>query len=95
MPGNVTVTRLATDASGVTLSITWAAGAGASSYRYVGGFSDGSAGQQGTVTGPSLQLRMPYHASGAASGGFICIRSVNAAGQSADQACNGLSVPAR
>jgi hypothetical protein len=38
---------------------------------------------------------MPYHGSGAASGGFICIRSVNGAGQSADQACNALSVPAR
>src|SRR4029453_5518828 len=41
-----------------------------------------------------MQLRMPYHISGAASDGFVCVRSVNAGGQSAGLACAGLSVPA-
>jgi hypothetical protein len=41
-------------------------------------------------------LRMPYHASGAAFGAAVCIRSVNAAGQqSTDQSCAPVSVPAR
>jgi hypothetical protein len=58
---------------------------------------DGSAFQQGSVNGMlSFQLRMPYHSSGTATGGFVCVRSVNAAGQqSADQSCNAVSVPAR
>jgi hypothetical protein len=76
--------------------LAWTAGAGATSYRYVVAFSDGSATQQDTVTGLSLQLKMPYHASGAASAGFVCIQSVNAMGQtSADLSCTGLPVPAR
>jgi hypothetical protein len=40
-------------------------------------------------------LRMPYHASGAAFGGFVCLRSINAAWQqSTDRSCTGVSVPA-
>src|SRR6185295_12235136 len=61
---------------------------------YAAGFSDGSGGQQGTVTPTSMQLRTPYHSSGAATSGFICIQSVNAAGSSVDPACGSLSVPA-
>jgi hypothetical protein len=96
-PASPRVTQSAGDATGVTYTIGWGAASGAASYRYVAGFSDGTAGQQGTVTGLlSLQLRMPYHASGAAFNGFVCLRAVSAAGlQSLDQACSGLSVPAR
>jgi hypothetical protein len=93
-PGNPSVTQLGVDAGGATFAIAWGAASGATSYRYVAAFFDGSAAQQGTVTGPSLQLRMPYHWSGAASGGFVCVRSVNATGQSTDQSCNALRVPA-
>ena len=95
-PGTPSVTQLASDASGVTFAVAWAAVSGAASYGYVAGFGDGSAIQQGTVTGPSFQLRMPYHASGAAFDGFVCLRSLNAAGQqSTDQSCNRVPVPAR
>jgi hypothetical protein len=94
-PGTPSVTRRGTDTSGVTFDIAWGAGAGATSYRYLAAFNDGSGAQEGTVTSLSLQLRMPYHRTGAAFGGFVCIRSVNAAGPSADHACNALSVPAR
>jgi hypothetical protein len=96
-PGAPSVTRTATDASGVTFRIAWGAVSGATSYRYVAGFNDGSATQQGTVTGLlSFQLRMPYHVSGAAFGGFVCIRSVSATGQqSTDQSCSAVPVPAR
>jgi len=95
-PANPSVTRLGIDAGGATFAVAWGGASGATSYRYVAAFADGSAAQQGTVTGLSWQMRMPYHGSGAASGGFVCLRSVNAAGQqSTDQACNGLQVPAR
>jgi hypothetical protein len=94
-PSNPTMSQLSADATGVTFAISWTAVPGAASYRYVAGFGDGSAGQQGTVTSPSLQLRMPYHASGTASTGFVCIRAVSAAGvQSADYACSPVPVPA-
>jgi Divergent InlB B-repeat domain len=95
-PKHPTVSQLAADASGVTFAIAWGAGRGAAAYVYLAEFNDGSAPQQGSVTALSFQLRMPYHASGAAFDGFICIWSVNAAGVlSADQSCNTMSVPAR
>jgi len=96
-PGNPTVTLLVADAGGVTFNVAWIAGSGAASYRYVAAYSDGTAAQQGSVTGLlSFQLRMPYHVTGAASSGFVCIRSVGPTGlQSADQSCSGFSVPAR
>jgi hypothetical protein len=95
-PVNPTVTQLIADAGGVTFDVAWPAASGATSYRYVTAFSDGSASQQGTVTATSVQLRTPYHASGAGFGWFVCIRSVNAVGQqSTDQSCNGTIVPAR
>ena len=94
-PGALTVTRTATDASGATFTVSWSTVSGATSYRYVAAFNDGSATRQGTVTSRSFQLRMPYHVSGAAFGAAVCIRSVNAAGQSTDQSCGAVPVPAR
>ncbi len=79
----------------MTFTVTWGAGSGATSYGYSAGFNDGTGGQQGTVTATSMQLRMPYHSSGSASGGFACVQSVNAAGTSAGQSCTTLQVPAR
>ena len=84
-----TAKQLAADASGVTFAITWAPVNGAGSYRYAAAFDDGTAGQQGLVTFPSLQLRMPYHVSGAARDGFVCISPVSAGGQApTTNACN-------
>ena len=54
---------------------------GVTSYRYSAAFDDGTADQRGTVAVRSIQLRMPYHVSGAAMGGFACIYPVTAAGQ--------------
>ena len=80
----------------MTFTIAWGAVSGATSYRYVAAFTDGSASQQGTVTARSFQLRMPYHSSGAAFGAVVCIRSVNATGQqSTNQSCSPVPVPAR
>jgi hypothetical protein len=74
----------------------WSAVGGATFYRYVAAFNDGSAPQQGTVTDTSLTLRMPYHRTGAAFGAFVCIKSRNAAGQlSADYACAPVPILAR
>jgi hypothetical protein len=95
-PGTPSVTQVAADATGVTFRFAWSAGAGASSYRYTVAYSDGSARQQNTVTGLSVQLKVPYHASGAASSGFVCVESVSNTGlTSADTSCAGLAVPAR
>jgi hypothetical protein len=91
-PGNPSVSLLSTDSIGATFAFAWAPGSGATSYAYTVAFNDGSSSQQGTVTTPSLQLRMPYRASGAGSG-YICVKSVNTAGQSG-LACNTVSVPA-
>jgi hypothetical protein len=95
-PGNPSVMLRTVDAGGATFDITWGAASGAASYTYIAAFSDGSAAQQGSVTGTSMQLRMPYHVSGAAFGAFVCIRSVSATGlQSTDHSCSPLTVPAR
>ncbi len=95
-PGYPTGVQLGADASGVTFAFAWAAGTGATSYQYTIAFTDGTAAQQGTVTGLSLQLTLPYHSSGAASNGFICIQSVNAAGQPAPPCpCGAVLLPAR
>jgi hypothetical protein len=86
---------LSADAIGVTFAFAWSPGSGAVSYAYTVAFGDGTAAQQGSVTAPSLQLRVPYHASGAAVGGYICVQSVNAAGQTSGLSCNAVPVPAR
>ena len=65
-PDIPSVTLLSADFSGATFAVIWTPGTGATSYASTAAFSDGTAAQQGTVTAPSLQLRMPYHASGAA-----------------------------
>ena len=94
-PGNPSVTQLSLDSSGVLFAFAWTPGSGAVSYAYTVAFNDGSGVQQGTVTTPSLQLRLPYHASGAAFGGYVCVQSVNAAGQTSGSSCNALTVPKR
>jgi hypothetical protein len=95
-PGWPSVTTLNADSTGVTFAVAWTPVSGAVSYRYSAGFSNGTSGQQGVVTTPPLQLRMPYSETGAAASGFVCVVSVNATGQqSTSAACNSLSVPAR
>ena len=94
-PSNPTVRQGIADALGTPLTITWGRAAGATSYHYVMAYSDGSGLQQGTVTSTSVDVRMPYHWSGKAKSGFVCIRALNPAGQSPDQSCGPLSVPAR
>jgi hypothetical protein len=95
-PSAVTVRRIAADGNSVTFTVSWGAVSGASSYRYIASFSDGSGSRQGTVAASSFSLVMPYHASGAAFTAQVCVRAVNAAGlQSTDQTCGTMSVPAR
>src|SRR6185295_2422399 len=55
-PGAPNAVQSGADATGVTFTVSWAAGSGATSYSYAAGFSDGSGGQQGTVTPTSMQL---------------------------------------
>jgi hypothetical protein len=94
-PGSPSVRLLAPDGTGVTFGVTWSPAAGATSYRYIAAFSDGSAPRSGTVTSTSFILWMPHHSSGRVFGGFVCLRSVNAAGvQSTSQSCSAVSMPA-
>jgi hypothetical protein len=97
MPTDLSVRQVAADVDGVTFAITWRPASGAASYRYLAAFNDGSAAQQGTITGLlSFQLRMPYHASGDSFLGFVCLRSVSSTGlQSSDHACGLVPVPGR
>ena len=95
-PSNPSVRQVAADAGGVTFAVTWGAVNGAAAYRWAAAFNDGSGAQQNTAAAPSLQLRMPYHSSGAAAGGFVCVASANGAGQpSSANACSPVPVPAR
>ena len=95
-PATAPITPGARSSIGVAVKVAWDPPPGATSFSYTSAFTDGSSSQQGSVSGPSLQLQMPYHASGAAFGAFVCVRSVNAAGQqSTDQSCNAFQVPAR
>ncbi|HYM58158.1 MAG TPA: hypothetical protein VES79_09350 [Solirubrobacteraceae bacterium] len=65
-------------------------------YRWTAGFSDGSGAIQGAVAGPLLTLRMPYHASGATSAGFVCVNAEDAAGNvGTGVTCARLAVPAK
>ena len=95
-PPAPSVTRTSSDSTGVNFTIAWGPATGATSYTWFASFDDSSAPQQGSLTGRSFSLRMPYHASGAAFGATVCIRSVNAAGlQSTSQSCSAVPVPAR
>ena len=100
-PGHpVEVTLVGTDASGASYDVTWFASVDQPSgepvglYRLTFGFNDGSWTGADSATGTSAQVRFPYHWSGQTATGWVCVRAEDAAGnQSADQACNGLTVP--
>jgi hypothetical protein len=85
------------DAEGAVFTVSWSAVTGATSYRYEAGYHDVSLGtRRGAAPGSPLSVRLPYHPSGGAVEGFVCLRSVNAIGQvSASQACASLPVPVR
>src|SRR5262249_49882202 len=93
-PGIPSVTQVAANGSGVTFKFAWTAGTGATSYRYADAYSDGSAMQQGSVTGLSVQLKMPYRGNKTARSASVCIQSVNAAGQTSGKSCASFTVPA-
>jgi WD40 repeat protein len=103
MPGHpVEVTPVGTDASGAIYDVTWFASVDQPSgepvglYRLTFGFNDGSWTGADSALSTSARVRLPYHASNEAAPGWVCVRAEDAAGnQSADHACNGLTVPAR
>jgi hypothetical protein len=95
-PGNPTASVSSANGSGVWIDVSWSAASGAAAYTWVAGFQDGSAIQQGSAGSTSMQLRMPYHASGAAFTMFVCVRAVGPSGvSSAEQACGSAEVPAQ
>jgi hypothetical protein len=86
----------------VSIAVTWPAsidqpgGQPVPTYLYSGGFSDGTGAFSGSVVTNSHALVMPYHASGAAAGGWYCVQAKDAANNlSADSACGSLAVPAK
>ena len=65
-------------------------------YRWSAGFNDGSEPRQGSVASPPLMLSLPYHASGNATTGFVCVLSEDAAGNlSPGVTCTNLAIPAK
>src|SRR5438445_3261711 len=100
-PGLLSVVLQSTNATGATFSVTWPASIDqpsntpVPSYTYSAAYNDTQASRSGTVSTNALTLVMPYHTSGTAQSGFVCIRAVDAAGnQSVDQSCNSFTVPA-
>jgi hypothetical protein len=76
------------------MTITWTLAPGATQHVVDGSYNDGSA--HFTVTSPTSPVSrpMPYHASGAATAGWVCVAAtVNNA--TIPQACNSYTVPAK
>lgn len=99
--GRLTVGAPALQPAGALFEITWKAvhdppsNAPVPAYRWTAGFNDGSGPLQGAVAGTVLMLRLPYHASGAASA-FVCILAEDAAGHvSPGTTCATIGVPAK
>src|SRR5437870_373542 len=100
-PGLLSIVLQSTNATGATFSVTWPASIDqpsntpVPSYPWNASYNDNQAPRSGTVSTNALTLVMPYHTSGTAQPGFVCIRAVDAAGnQSVDQSCNSFTVPA-
>jgi len=100
-PGPLTVGVPALEPTGVLFKVTWEAVLDPPAnlpvpvYRWTAGFSDGSGPIQGAAAGTVLTLRMPYHASGAASG-FVCVTAEDAAGNvGTGVTCATLAIPAK
>jgi hypothetical protein len=101
-PKGLTVSAPRLQASGMVFTVTWESGpdqpgnAPVPLYRWSAGFNDGSAPVQGSVASPVLVLTMPYHASGTATSGFVCVLSEDAAGNvSPGVTCTNLAIPAK
>jgi len=101
-PTALTVSAPRLQAAGMVFTVTWEAAPDQPGnvpiplYRWSAGFNDGSGPLQGSVAGPTLMLTMPYHASGTATAGFVCVLSEDAAGNlSPGVACTNLAIPAK
>jgi hypothetical protein len=100
-PGPLTVGPPAVQPTGALFKVTWEAVLDPPAnlpvpvYRWTAGFNDGSEPMQGAVAGTVLNLRLPYHASGATSG-FVCVLAEDAAGnRSPGPTCATIAMPAK
>lgn len=93
-PGTPVISVGGLGPTGAAISATWAAGAGATSYRYTAGFNDGGPFPTGSTTPPAATFTMPYHGDGLAAGAWLCIESVAGAQGGTEQACGPFAMPA-
>jgi hypothetical protein len=95
-PGTLTIALKSVGATGVTYDVTWTPGTGATGYHLTAGFSDSGVKVDTLTTAPRLLgMVMPYHLSGLANTGFLCVQSQAGALTSVDSACAPLLVPAK
>jgi hypothetical protein len=80
-PASLAVSPPVTDATGATFTVTWPGGG---MYNWVAGYGDGTVSRQGVSSSPAA-VNLPYHPSGAAMVGYVCVST----------ACAGLPVPAK
>ncbi len=75
---------------GGNVQITWPVGSGATSYRFTAGPFEGSwGGASGSTENTSASLGVVPPGTPI----WACVRSVNGVGQSADEACNSITIP--
>lgn len=91
-PAGLTVSAPQAGATDVRYTVTWTALTGLT-YRWSAGFNDGTGAQAGSAAAPPVTVTLPYHTSGQAAGGFVCVRAVKN-GIEGPQACAPLAVPA-
>jgi hypothetical protein len=101
-PTALTVSAPRLQPSGMVFTVTWETAPDQPGnvpvpmYRWSAGFNDGSGPLQGSVASPVLMLSMPYHASGTATTGFVCVLAEDAAGNlSPGVTCTNLAIPAK
>lgn len=71
-PPGIVVSSPSLEATAAVFTITWSGGG---AFDYTGGYNDGSGAQQGIGASSPLTLRIPYHATGVATTGWVCVSS--------------------
>jgi hypothetical protein len=93
-PGTPNIVLQSTGSNGAQFAVKWGASTGATSYKWSTGFNDGSWSLSGSTNLTSSTLTVPYHVSGAQASAFFCVCASANGVLSADQSCNGFTVPA-
>ncbi len=91
LPGSPVVTFGAPEVTTFPMSVTWTPATGATSYVVKGAFNDNTAFFSFSAVISPLLRAMPYHASGTATPGWLCVTATGAP----EGSCVGFTAPAR